>query len=348
MKIYASKLAQFLPKLPTIVLVFGDDVLIRESCREQVRQQLMQKEGVEERLSLVQTSPFDWSQLLQEAQSLSLFASRRLIELELPSLKPGTEGAAALVTIAEQLSQQQDTYFLLHGPKPGREHSNSKWLKALEKVGLYVQALTPEGVHYQRWLKERAQHHQLQLPSAGFELLGRMFEGNLLAADQTMAQLGLLSAEQPLTLDELTQLLADQSRYSVYQLTDALLAGQDAVAIKMLNQLQLEDTAPTLMAWAIGRELQLLCRLHEHLQQGRSAAESLKAEKVWPAKAPLYQGALNRLSLTQVAGAFAMVGQFEQALKLDGATSQEAWLRLADLCARFNGQYQPMPQSLFD
>ncbi|WP_028117022.1 DNA polymerase III subunit delta [Ferrimonas senticii] len=342
MKIFASQLARALDKLPQLLLVFGDDVLIREECRDQIRQQLMRKQGVEERLSLVQESPFDWQALAQECQALSLFASRRLIELELPSLKPGSEGAAVLAEIAEALSQQQDTFLLLHGPKAGREQTNTKWFKTLEKHGLYVQALTPEGAHYQRWIGDRARHHGLSLNRDGQQLLASMFEGNLLAADQTMAQLSLISDGQPLTLEQLQQQLQDQSRYSVFQLTDALLAGQLPLAIKMLNQLQLEESAPTMIAWAIGRELALLCRLTAHLQAGQNRNAAMKAEKLWEKKQPLYGAALDRLSPAQLTAALATVGALEQAIKLAGCSDAEQWLALSDLCARFDGRYQPL------
>ncbi|WP_298444757.1 DNA polymerase III subunit delta [uncultured Ferrimonas sp.] len=342
MRIFASQLNRELPKLPQILMVFGDDVLIREECRNTLRQQLMKQGGVEERLSLVQESSFDWQHLTQECQALSLFASRRLIELELPSLKPGTDGAAALVDIATALSQQQDTFLLLHGPKPAREQTNSKWFKTLDKHGLHVQALTPEGSHYQRWIGERARRHKLNLSNSASTLLASMFEGNLMAADQAMAQLGLISDGARIDQAQLEQLLEDQSRYTVFQLVDALLAGQIPMAIKMLNQLQQEDTAPTLIAWAFSREFALLCRLAQHQQAGQNRNAAMKTEKIWEKKQRLYGNCLDRLSPAQLGAALAGVGQLEQLIKLDGGSDSQQWLALADLCARFDGNYQPL------
>ncbi|QIZ77583.1 DNA polymerase III subunit delta [Ferrimonas lipolytica] len=342
MRIFASQLQRELTKLPQVMMVFGDDVLIREECRDTIREQLMKRQGIEERLSMVQESSFDWQGLLQECQALSLFASRRLIELELPTLKPGTEGAAALVELAANLAQQQDTFVLLHGPKAAREQTNSKWFKSLDKVGLHIQALTPEGSHYQRWIGERARRHKLNLSSSATQLIASMFEGNLMAADQTMAQLGLISDGQRIEQTELQELLEDQSRYTVFQLVDALLAGQIPMAIKMLNQLQLEDTAPTLIGWALSREFTTLCRLAKHLQEGQNRNAAMKTEKIWEKRQRLYGNCLDRITPAQLGAALAAVGQLEQLIKLEGGSDAQQWLALADLCARFDGNYQPL------
>ncbi len=346
MRIFASQLGQQLATLPPILLVLGDDVLIREECRDTLRQTLFQRYGVEERLSLVQGSPFDWQGLLQEAQSLSLFARCRLIELELPGLKPGTDGSTALLELAERLQGQQETFLLLHGPKAGREQTNTKWFKALEKVGLYVQALTPEGRHYQRWLQERARRHRAALSPEALTHFASLFEGNLLAADQALAQLGLLSDGSRIELPALTRLLEDQSRYSVFQLTDALLAGTLPRGMKMLSQLQLEGTAPTLVSWALNREWQQLGRLAAARQQGVSLPQAMKQEKIWEKRQGLYRQAMERLRDEQIQDALAALGALEIAIKREGIEEAGQWLALADLCARFDGRYQPLPEAL--
>ncbi|GAA5191628.1 DNA polymerase III subunit delta [Ferrimonas gelatinilytica] len=346
MRIFASQLGQHLSALPPVILVLGDDILIREECRDTLRQALFQGYGVEERLSLVQGSPFDWQGLLQEAQSLSLFAQCRLIELELPNLKPGSDGSAALVELAERLQGQKETFLLLHGPKAGREQTNTKWFKALDKVGLHIQALTPEGRHYLRWLQERARRHQAQLTPDALEHFASLFEGNLLAADQALAQLGLLSDGGRIELPLLTRLLEDQSRYSVFQLTDALLAGALPRGMKMLSQLQLEGTAPTLVSWALNREWQQLGRLAAARQQGQPLPQAMKQEKIWEKRQGLYRDAMQRLDDAQIRNALAALGALERAIKQAGADEQSQWLALADLCARFDGRYRPLMEAL--
>ncbi|SHH80738.1 DNA polymerase III subunit delta [Ferrimonas marina] len=343
MRIFANQLPAQLKQLPQILMVFGDDVLIREECRDSLRQALFSSSyGIEERLSLVQESPFDWNALLSECHSLSLFASRRLIELELPNLKPGTDGATALQELAALLPTQQDTFLLLHGPKAGREQTNTKWFKALDGAGLYVQALTPEGRHYQRWLSDRARHHQVQLTPDALAQLAPLFEGNLLAADQALAQLGLISAGARIEADTLGRLLEDQSRYSAFQLVDALLAGQMSRAFKILGQLQLEGTAPNLVSWSLIRELTLLCRLAQARQVGTALPAAMKQAKIWDKRQPLYGSTMERLSNSQLADAMAAAGVLERGLKGDGMNEESQWLALADLCARFSGDYQPL------
>ncbi|MBW3137927.1 DNA polymerase III subunit delta [Ferrimonas balearica] len=341
MRIFPSQLGQHLNKLPPILMVFGDDVLIREECRDALRQACYRL-GAQERLSLVQESPFNWDELRQECQSLSLFASSRVIELELPSLKPGTDGAAVLAELAEELSHQQDLWLLLHGPKAGRDQTNTKWFKALDKHGLYVQALTPEGPHYQRWIAERARRHQLQLDRDGQNYLASLFEGNLLAADQAMAQLALIAPGQRLGQEALAEHLQDQSRYSVFELADALLAGNVDGALKILSQLRQEGTAATLVSWAVNREWALLLGFCAGQANGQSMAELMKAARVWEKRQRLYQNCLNRLGPERISAAMAAAGALEAMLKGEHQDDAAQWLALADLCARFDPQYQPM------
>ncbi|MBY5990526.1 DNA polymerase III subunit delta [Ferrimonas balearica] len=339
MRIFPSQLNQHLGKLPQILMVFGDDVLIREECRDALRQACF-AQGAQERLSLVQESPFKWDELRQECQALSLFASVRVIELELPSLKPGTEGAATLTELAAELSQQRDLWLLLHGPKAGREQTNTKWFKSLEKQGLYVQALTPEGPHYQRWVAERARRHQLALAPDAQHYLASLFEGNLLAADQAMAQLALIADGQRLSQEALERLLEDQSRYSVFQLSDELLAGRLDPALKILAQLRQEGTAPTLVAWAINRELALLAQLAFGVNRGEALPALMKQAKIWEKRQRFYQGCFNRMGPVRIATALAAAGQVEAQLKGEAQDEASQWLALADLCARFDPAYQ--------
>lgn len=341
MRVFPSQLNLYLNRLPQILMVFGDDVLIREECRDTLRQACYQA-GAEERLSLVQESPFNWDDLRQECQALSLFASRRVIELELPTLKPGTEGAAALTELANELSQQQDTWLLLHGPKAAREQTNSKWFKTLDKQGLYVQALTPEGNHYHRWIIDRARRHGLALARDGQSYLASLFEGNLLAADQAMAQLALVAQGQQLDAHALAQQLEDQSRYSVFQLADHLLTGNQDQAFKVLAQLKQEGTAATLVNWSIMRELAILSRLAFGQARGTPLPELLKQERIWEKRQRLYQNTLNRLGAHKIGKAYAAAGSLDARLKGEDSDEEAAWLALADLCGRFHPEFQPL------
>ncbi|WP_028114126.1 DNA polymerase III subunit delta [Ferrimonas kyonanensis] len=336
MRIFVSQLSQHLAQLPAVFMVFGDDILLREEARDEIRQAARQA-GFDERLSLVQESPFNWNDLAQECQSMSLFSSRRLIELELPNSKPGADGSAVLSELAGQL---QDTILLLHGPKLAKEQTNSKWFKALDSHGLYVQALTPEGQHYLRWLQQRLRHHGVNLQHDALHQFADLFEGNLLAADQAMAQLALLAGNRSVGADALGRLLHNQSRYTVFQLTDALLAGQSDKALTVLNQLRQEEIAPVLINWALVRELQLLCQLQQGQQQGSNLNELFKQQRIWAKRQPLYRNCLQRLPLPRLGQLLAICGQLEQQIKGDG---DAPWSGLAELCLGFNPRYPLFP-----
>ncbi|TKB49483.1 DNA polymerase III subunit delta [Ferrimonas sediminicola] len=339
MRIFVSQLGQHLARLPAIVMVFGDDPLLREEARDQIRT-AAREQGFGERLSLVQESPFNWQELAQECHSLSLFANRRIIELELPNGKPGADGSAVLTELAPQL---QDTLLLLHGPKLGKEQTNSKWFKTLETAGLYVQALTPEGPHYHRWLQGRLRHHGVNLQPDALMQFGEMFEGNLLAADQAMAQLALLAGNRSIGAEALARLLSNQSRYSVYQLTDLLLLGQCDKALTVLGQLKLEETAPVLINWALIRELQLLLELQQGLSRGENQAALFKRLKIWPKRQPLYRGCLQRLPLARITALLGRCGALEQSIK---GESEAPWTELSEVCLGFAQRYPEFPSCL--
>jgi len=330
MRVYPDQLQRHLGQLAQCYLVFGDDPWLQEHCKDQLLAAARQQ-GFEERVQLEQDGNFNWQDLANEWQAMSLFASRRIIELHLPQAKPGSDGSAMLVSLLQQ--PNPELLLILRGPKLAAEQTNSKWFKALDAIGVYLPCLTPEGPQFQRWLDGRAQAHRLSLTPDARALLLSLYEGNLLAADQAMQLLALLSPGRRIEAAELEQYFDDQSRFNVFQLGDALLGNQQARVQHMLAQLKAEGTALPIVLWALFRELTTLVALQGARMRREPLQPLWSKYRIWDKRQPLYDAALKRLDLTKLEQMLAMAGTIELKLKQQG---EEDWTALSHLCLLFD------------
>ena len=331
MRVYPDQLPRQLSPLKSVYLVFGDDPWLTENCKQQIIA-AARKQGFDERITLdTQDTGFQWSQLEQEYQAMSLFASRRIIELHLASAKPGTDGSALLQSLLAHPSP--DTILLLIGPKLGQEQTKTKWFRALDSLGIYLPCATPEGAQFQRWLDGRIQAMALKLNRDAKAMLFNLYEGNLLAADQALKLLKLLANEQDLTAEQLSHYFEDQSRFSVFQLTDALLENHKSRALHMLAQLKGEGTAMPIVLWALFKELAILLKLKSAQEAGTNLSSMWGSLRIWDKRKPLYQSALNRLTLVQIEQMLALAATLEAKLKQQG---EEDWVGMSHLCLLFD------------
>ncbi|MBM7070488.1 DNA polymerase III subunit delta [Shewanella sp. 202IG2-18] len=330
MKLFPDQLFKHLTPVRQCYLLFGDDPWLVDSSKQQVLK-AAREQGFEERIQLHQETGFNWTELLSEWQAMSLFASKRIIELTLPNSKPGTEGAAMLKDLLAQ--PNPDILFIVLGAKVTTEQTNSKWFKNLDSHGIYLPCNTPEGPQFQRWLDNRIKYFGLHLQPDARAMLVTLYEGNLLAADQALQLLQLLSPKKPITAEELNAYFDDQSRFNVFQLADALLTNKKNKTIHILAQLKAEDTALTIILWSLFKELNVLSKL-KRAQQNRENLNPLWSKfRIWDKRKPLYQDALNRLSLSQIEHMQAMTSQIELNLKQQGI---EDWISLSHLCLLFD------------
>lgn len=330
MRVYPEQLTRHLSPLHPCYLIFGDDPWLVETTKDHIRL-AAKRQGFAERIELIQDTGFHWHELSQEWQAMSLFSSKRLIELVLPQGKPGTEGAATLQSLLQ--AANPDTLLLIEGPKLSSEQTNSKWFKALDAKGIYLPCATPEGDQFMRWLDSRIKHFQLHLQPDARAMLYALYEGNLLAADQAMQLLQLLSPAKPISAAELSHYFEDQSRFTVFQLTDALLGNRQDSAQHMLAQLNGEGTALPIVLWAVFKELNLLFQLKSDMANGANLNHLWSKHRIWDKRKPLYQTAIQRLSLDQIEAMLAFASQLELNLKQHG---REDWTALSHLCLLFD------------
>ncbi len=330
MRVYPDQLAKQVAPLKPCYLIFGDDPWLCETTKATIYAQA-KAEGFEEKIQLTQETGFNWNDLLEEWNTMSLFASRRIIELHLPQAKPGSDGSAQLQALMQSVNP--DILLLLTGPKLASEQTRSKWFKALDEQGIYVPCTTPEGAQFQRWLQGRIHHFGLNLTQDAQQLLYNLYEGNLLAADQALQLLQLLNPNEQVTSEQLSQYFEDQSRFSVFQLADTLLNNQQDKAQHILAQLQAEGVAMPILLWGQFKELTTLLELKQAQEQGTNLQSLWNKLRIWDKRKTLYQAALSRLNLIQIESMLAFASQIELRLKQQGI---EDWTALSHLCLLYD------------
>ncbi len=331
MQVYPDKFISTLERdFKGCYLIFGDEPQqkfeILQALREKAKQQ-----GFTERNVMVADSEFSWNALLDATQAMSLFADRQLIELELPTGKPGTEGAGLLTSIADSLSA--DTLLIIHGPRIGKDVQRTKWFKALDAIGVFTICYPLEGSALSGWLSRRLQQSGFQFTPGCVKMLADFCEGNLMAGAQEIEKLVLAYPDKQIDEQKLGQALVDQSRFNVFQLVDVMLQGDRDRCVKMLYRLESEGIEPNIVIWALIREWQTLWNLCQ-VQQSRQTIPWQKFG-IWKNRQGYYQQALQRLTLVQLKG----IG--EQLTQADFLFKQESvvrpFVKLAHLCLLFTG-----------
>jgi len=332
MRIYVNQLAQSLRTIHPVYMVLGDEPLQKMQCIDAIRHSCV-AQGYDERISLSQNPQFNWHELNSSGQNLSLFSQRQLIELELTSLKPGQEGSKALTRFLAE--QSNDSILLIHGPKATSDTQKAKWFKALEAKGLYVAITQPEGHHFTTWLKQEIANKQLNVDNEALQLLAQMFEGNLLGASQELEKLSLQLGQQRIDSRTLKQRVTNQSRFSLFELQDALLSGQTDNALKILISLKRDEIEPQLIYWAFSRELTLLTNLKNASINRQPLTPLFQQARVWASRQKLFENALNRLSLPQLFECVNLLGVLEQSIKVD---FNLPWDHLTQLTLKITGK----------
>ena len=252
MKLTADSLATHLrERLLPVYLVSGDEPLLAGEAADAVRAAARTAGFSEREVHFVERAG-DWEEVRGSAANLSLFGARRVLEIRM-SGRPGTAGNAVLVRLLS--GGDPDTLYLILTPRLEREAQSAEWVRAVEQHGAWLPVWPVEAGRLPAWLRARARQMQLQVNDAALELLAERTEGNLLAAHQELAKLALLKGDGPVTPETVLASVADSARFDVFQLSEAVLAGAPARALRVLAGLRAEGTEPTLVLWALVRAL---------------------------------------------------------------------------------------------
>lgn len=327
MRISTDQLAtQLARKLAPLYVVFGAEPLLTLEAADRIRA-AARKEGYIEREVLTAEPGFNWSSLNMSANSFSLFASKRILELRIPSGKPGVEGAEAVVRFCQRLPD--DTICLINLPELDRTQQNSKWFTALEAAGVAVEAKEVARQQLPMWLGERLALQKQQCDKETLQWLTERVEGNLLAAYQEVQKLALLFPEGKLDGDAVREAVLDVSRYDVWKLGEAVLARDIPRLTRMLEGLKGEGAAPPLVLWAITEEIRALYKVSEGLQAGRQAAQLMRDARVWGARQNLMEKAARNADPRQMKIALAQAAQTDKLIK--GLRRGDVWDELLQL-----------------
>jgi DNA polymerase-3 subunit delta len=334
MKIYHNQLQQTLTQsFKPVWLVFGDEPWQKNDSLAKIKSHA-QQQGFSEIIRFSSDNKFDWQQLNDEYQSMSLFASQRIIEVEFTTIKVGDNGNKALLALSEVLeknSSLQDVIFIFHGPKLDGPSANRKWFKTLTQLGCYLPLYDIDVNGLPRWLQNQARTLNINLAPELSSLLIELFEGNLPALEQELQKLSLLfPTSQQVSLQDAEQLVTKQAKFNPFQIIDALLQGNCKKCLVMLDQLQQEGTAPGQIIWVFHKEINQLYTMLDKLAQGMQLNDLYKEYRIWDKRKPLYQHALTHISLKNVKRAMSRLADID----LISKTSSEfnAFILLADLC----------------
>ena len=293
MRLYPEKLADHLQqKLLPVYLVSGDEPLLLQECCDQIRQKARAENCNEREIIEGGVSNFNWQDILHSASNMSLFADRKLIELRLPSGKPGAEGSKALCEYLD-IASGDDVLLIVSG-KIDKQSTNSKWYKALDKAGVTVQVWPVDAKNLPRWLHQRVRNAGMSIDDDALRLLCERLEGNLLAAVQEVEKLKLLAADSKITMQTVTEAVSDNARYNLFDMADNALKGNASVSLRMLYGLRAEGTEPPVVLWALVREIRTLYEAQLDCDSGQSTQQALSSRRVWQNRMPLMQAALTR------------------------------------------------------
>ena len=324
MRIRSEQLTGHLSKqLLPAYLITGDELLITQECCDTIRQHC-RKEGISEREVLNVDRSFDWAQLLDSGQSMSLFGDRKLIELRIGDSKWIQKSSAAL---QEYLGHADGSNILLVScGKLDSRSMNSKWVKALDAAGAVIQVWPIERQHLDNWIMQRMRKIGLNADSDAVQLLADRVEGNLLAADQEISKLKILAGERSITADVVANAVASSARYDVFKLIDTALAGNAGNALQMLNSLQAEGGEDIAMLGAVTREIRTLYQCAQQLEQGGGIDRVLDGARVWDKRKSLYKNTLRRLKSAQLGKLLQLATRIDAARKVKAKRTQASSL----------------------
>lgn len=290
MKIKAEQIEQTINKQRhPIYIISGDETLLVQETSDAIRK-LLPNKGIDERLRFVADAQFDWQEVLQENQALSLFSSQRLFDIQID--KMSEKHTKALTQLGNELSS--DNIILLTLPKLDGRAQKTKWFTKLESQGVFVQIWPIESNRLGQWLQKRATSLDLSLTRDAAALISERNEGNLLALTQELEKLILIHGTGS-RIDEqmIAEAVTDSSRYSIYDLSDRILMGKVKESLHCLQQLTAEGVDNNIILWLLSREVQTLDKLLQ-ASMNMSIRQACQKQRIWDKRIPFYESALSK------------------------------------------------------
>lgn len=319
----ASHLARTLAPL---YVVHGDEPLLALEAGDAIRS-AARKAGVAEREVLVAEPGFKWEAFIGANANASLFGDRMLVDLRIPSGKPGVEGGKALESYAARPNADNVTLITL--PRVDRATQASAWFAALADAGVMIAVQPLEREALPRWIAARLARQKQQASPETLAFLADRCEGNLLAARQEIEKLALVLPESLLDHESVEAAVADVARYDAFAASEAWLSGDAARALRVLAVLEAEGDGPQLALWILGEDLHALAAVQAMVRDGMPLAVALRNARVWGKRQAALERASRRLTQAQVENALAALAVIDALSK--GIGRGNAWDELAAL-----------------
>ncbi len=334
MKLRPDQLAEQLrkPLLP-VYLICGSEPLFIEESATLIRRAAKQQQFDEREPFFANEKGFAWHSLLANAQNLSLFSQKKLIELRWPKGKSTPDSQAVLKQYFEK--PPQDTFLLILCDKLDSSTLNTKWCKTILAMGAIVQCWPVKPHELPRFIATRLRTHGLNATPEALQLFADCVEGNLLAANQTIEKLALSHQNTTITDTMISDVLGNHARFNQFELADQVIQGNVNRIPTILQALQSEAASPVLILWSLCREIRILCHLREALETRAPLAPIFQAQRVWPQRQALYQQALQRHTTTECYGFLQTAKQVDEMIK--GGLPHDPWQALLRLCLSIAG-----------
>lgn len=314
-------------QLAGVYLLSGDEPLQLGDAADLIRKKA-RADGFLNREILHVEGRFDWNHLRAATRNQSLFAEKNLIELNLPTAKPGRDGSAAIDEVVKELSS--DNMLIIIAGKLDPKSKNTRWFKSIDSKGVTVQVWPLVGRDLNQWLVAKLRSKNLQLEPQAVNELSERVEGNLLAASQEIEKLHVLYGEGQLTTQNILSAVADNARYDVFKLTDSLLAGNVERALQVLSSLREEKIASPVILWALTREIRLLLSLSLAKSQRNGMDTVFRNNRVWDSRKNAYLQTLARGKMDDWKVLMQSCSKVDQMIK--GALQGHAWDVLEKIC----------------
>jgi DNA polymerase-3 subunit delta len=332
MQLRAEELERHLARsLAPLYVIHGDEPLQSLEAADAIRAKA-REQGYTEREVLAVERSFDWSLLAASGANLSLFSSKKLIELRIPGGKPGTEGAPAIVQYCSTLVADVLTIVTL--PKLDRRAQDTAWFKALTRAGVLINTFQVERAQLPQWIAARLGRQKQKAGPETLQFLADSVEGNLLAAHQEIQKLGLLFPPGELAFDAVCGAVLNVARYDAFKLNEAMLAGDTARLARMLDGLKSEGEAPPKILWVLSEEIRAVAKIQAGLAQGEDLRRLYGNNRVWgDARQRGVAEAARRLKSAALGQALRHAARIDRTIK--GLARGDVWDELLQLCLRF-------------
>lgn len=304
--------------MPSIHLISGDETLLVQEARQALFNQA-NKTGFDQRHILQMASGFQWDDFLAHTQSLGLFSEKNIIDLRNPQAKFDKQAQEILSEYAQD--PNPDIFLVITMPKLSNAQKKTKWFKLMESHSK-LQVIWPiQKQDLPNWIRQRLQSYKLNATNDAIKLLIELTEGHLLATDQAIQKLSLLYPDKLVSDEMVSHVMSDTAHFNVFDLTNYALAGKQERVIRIMDKLRAESTEPTLISWALARDVRLLYHLKYELDNGRSTTALLAKE--WRTRQALLQQASRRLSLPTIKNLLINMQQADHMIK--GLKQGDPW-----------------------